>query len=233
MVLRHRVARLILLLPLVFLAGCFTKQGIVMPWTLEHRQLNSRLDTLFMRLDRMDADQVELNRQTRAELGNQIAANREEIDKVIANIEDYGARLNQAALRNRPAPETVRVAAPDNSVAVYDQAYTDYMRGQYETSRQGFAGYLKLYPSGDRAANAQYWLGESYYSEGQYAAAQVEFQKVLTTYPESDKAPAAMFKIGKCLEKLGQKTKARAQYSTLIQKFPNAQEAKLAADLLK
>jgi tol-pal system protein YbgF len=138
-------------------------------------------------------------------------------------------------MRSTPAPDTTHAASPpaDNSTLLYEQAYADYMRGRYDVARQGFLGYLKQYPTGDRAGNAQYWIGECYYDQNQFANAQVEFQKVLTSYPQSDKAPAAMFKIAKCLDQTGDKKRARSQYQSLIQKYPNSQEAKLAADLLR
>ena len=234
MTLRQAIARVALLLPFVFLGGCFTKQGIVMPWTLERREIDTRFDSLNARIDRLEANQEELHRQTRAILGNQIAANTEQIGIVSAKIDDYGDRLNREALRPRPAADTTRPAPPaDNSVALYDQAYTDYTRGRYEVAQQGFTSYLKSYPTGDRAGNAQYWLGECQYDVGQYAAARAEFEKVVSGYPDSDKGPAAMFKIGKCWEQLGDTSKAHTEYRALIQKYPRAQEAVLAAKLLK
>jgi len=217
-----------------------------MPWTAEHQVLERKIDSLNLRINLLDSTSQAQNLETRAELGNQIGVTNEHIEILGAKLDDYGARLSRLAQRSavgagaqgasslKPTPESTSTPTPGaNSVALYNQAYSDYTRGKYELALQGFQSYLKAFPASDLSDNAQYWLGESSYDQGQYPLAVAEFQKVIDKYAESDKAVAALYKIGICLEKLGERDPAIAKYQAVIQKYPFSPEAKLAEESLR
>jgi len=221
------------LLPALLLAtGCFTKQGIVMPWTVEHQSLARKLDSLYARVEQLDTSQRSALTATRADLSSQLAATGERVDIVSAKLDDYVARQSRLTQRLRPTPDTTAKPA-DNAAAVYDQARNDYTTGKFDIARQEFGEFLKQFPDNALASNAQYWLAECYYGRQQFDTARVEFQKVVEHYPESEKVPSARVKLGLCFENLGDKTAAAAQYESVIKQFPSTPEAGIARDNLR
>ncbi|PTW59687.1 tol-pal system protein YbgF [Breoghania corrubedonensis] len=119
-------------------------------------------------------------------------------------------------------------ASPDGSARQeYDQAYSMVLNGQYDQAAQLFKQFLAANPDDPLAANAQYWLGESYFGKGKYREAADAFLKTYTDYPANDKAPDSLLKLGLSLDGLGQKDAACATYSELLTKYPGASGAVL------
>src|SRR4029077_865865 len=67
--------------------------------------------------------------------------------------------------------------------ALYDAAYNDYLKGNYDLSAREFQEYLNNFPTTDLADNATYWIGECYYRQKQYRRAVDQFDQVLQRYP--------------------------------------------------
>ena len=109
----------------------------------------------------------------------------------------------------------------------YDEAYSMVLNGQYDQAAGRFQQFLAAYPDDPLAANAQYWLGESYFGKGRYREAADAFLKTYTDYPANDKAPDSLLKLGLSLSGLGQKDAACATYSELLTKYPGASGAVL------
>jgi len=89
------------------------------------------------------------------------------------------------------------------------------------------------YPTGDLAANAQFWMGESYYTKGDLESAVTAYRKVLADWPGSRKAPDAMVKLGFSLSDLKRTGEARSTLEEVVRKYPGTNAAQLAADRLK
>lgn len=113
---------------------------------------------------------------------------------------------------------------------LYQSAYLDYTKGNYELAMMGFKDYLSSFPDGEFAGNSQYWIGESLYSLGHYSEALIEFERVLEKYPQSPKAPGALLKEGLSFEALGKGDAAKAAYAELVKKYPSSDAAKLATE---
>ena len=73
-------------------------------------------------------------------------------------------------------------------------------------------------------ANAQYWLGETYYVRGQYKNAADAFLKGYKKYKSGEKAPDTLLKLGMSLAELGQKDAACSTFNELKTKYPRAPE---------
>jgi tol-pal system protein YbgF len=221
-------------LSLLLLGGCLTKQGLMMPWTAEHRGIERKLDSLALRMAELESTQQWSCLEMRAELGNQNAATNDRIEVLGAKLDDYVARLSRLAQRTaKPPQESAPAKTSVDSTAPYRTAYQDYVVGKYDLAVQGFQSFLKAFPTSDLADNAQYWLGECYSDLKQYEAAISEFQKVIDNYPESDKVAGALYKQGQCLEQLGENGKAIEKYQVVVQKYSFSQEAKLAEEALR
>src|SRR5262249_53006160 len=96
-----------------------------------------------------------------------------------------------------PVPTTPPGSAPLISPQrMYDNAYSDYMAGQYEIAIQGFTAFISSFPRSDKADDAQLNIGNALYSAGKYTEAAGAFQKVISNYPQSDSVAVAYYKLG-------------------------------------
>ena len=115
---------------------------------------------------------------------------------------------------------------------VYRNALDDYTKGNYDLAIAGFRNYIQNYPRSSLVANAQYWLGESYFSQKNYQQAVTEFDTVIRDFPDSPKVPSAMFKEGDAYLQLGDNQRATQVLCDLItsKKFSRTREAQLARE---
>lgn len=91
-----------------------------------------------------------------------------------------------------------------------------------------FKDFLNKYPSSKLAANAQYWIGESYYSLEKYPEAKNRFLKVLKDYKGSSKEADAALKLGYTFYAMKEWATARKTLEDVVKFFPGSREAELA-----
>jgi tol-pal system protein YbgF len=128
-----------------------------------------------------------------------------------------------------PSPAQAPAIAPRD---LYQQAYSDFARKNYELSIQGFQEYLRLYRDTDLADNAQYWVGECLQAQSKYEDAVAAFNALLRDFVSSDKIPDARYKKGVALEALGRKAQAILEYRFVVERFPGSPAARLAREKL-
>ena len=116
---------------------------------------------------------------------------------------------------------------------MYDNAYSDYMAGQYDIAIQGFNAFIASFPRSDKADDAQLNIGNALYAAGKYREAVDAFQKVISNYPQGDSLAIAHYKMGLTYEALKQPDLARKAFETVVQKYPSAYEAILAKQRLE
>ncbi len=121
---------------------------------------------------------------------------------------------------------------PGGENELYDAAYRDFTRGNYQLAVAGFEDFLRYYPDSDLADNAQYWIGESRFALGELDQAIQDFLKVRDLYPEGNKVAGATLKIGYAFLRKGDSATARRYFDTVIREFPDSDEAKFAQDKL-
>ena len=144
---------------------------------------------------------------------------------------------NTGAGGEQPAPGNV---APATGVGpsfispqkMFDNAYSDYMAGQYELAIVGFNTYISSFPKSDKADDAQLNIGNALYAAGKFRDAIEAFQKVTANYPNSDSVPVAYYKMGLTYTELRQPDLARQAFETVVQKYPAIPEATLAKQRL-
>jgi tol-pal system protein YbgF len=130
------------------------------------------------------------------------------------------------------AVESVR-GNPEDERRSYDAAFDQLKEGRYAEAARRFQSFLQLYPDGEYAPNAQYWLGESYYVTQNYQIALDTFQKLLRQFPDSIKAPDALLKLGYCQYELRQWDEAEATLNRVMQLYPDTTVARLAQGRLR
>jgi tol-pal system protein YbgF len=110
----------------------------------------------------------------------------------------------------------------------YNRASAALKKGDYALAQQGFHDIITMYPSGDYADNAQYWIGVVLLNKGDKKGAIQAFDQVARTYPKSEKIPDALYKIGDTLLAMNNKPKAKEYFDYVIQNYPNTSGANFA-----
>jgi tol-pal system protein YbgF len=157
-----------------------------------------------------------------------------EMDKEIAEMKEFINTLDHKTNTESPAKtptqpvETIatNTAQPTDeknpaAMLEYENAKVSFDSSDYDNAILMFKAFLKKYPSHELAANAQYWLGESYYSLQKYQKAIAEFENVTWKYPNSGKAPDAQFKLGLSYLKQSNKTQAKLELEKVKTNYPN------------
>lgn len=133
-------------------------------------------------------------------------------------------------------PATSQPAAPVPGISgdtLYSNALRDLNGAHYDLSRQEFNDYLKNFPDGAFASNAQFYLGEIFYAQGQYSRAIEAYDGVIVNYPKSSKVAPAMLEKGRALAQTNKKVSATREFRELIRRYPGSDEAKKAATELR
>ena len=116
---------------------------------------------------------------------------------------------------------------------VYNMAYSDYRKGNFELAIDGFKMYVEQFPESPLADNSLYWIGECYFSQKKYAEAIEQFNELLLNYPRGDRIPAAYLKKGISLMELGKKEESLIVFKLLISKYPLEEETKIAQQKIR
>ncbi len=121
------------------------------------------------------------------------------------------------------APRNITAALPGGDAqALYQQGYGALLQKDYASAEGAFRQLLDSYPSDPLAADAQYWIGETYYVRAQYKNAADAFLNGYKKYQSGQKAPDTLLKLGMSLAELGQKDAACSTFGELKTKFPQA-----------
>jgi tol-pal system protein YbgF len=137
-----------------------------------------------------------------------------------------------------PAQTEILVPAPqppssESPLQLYNSAYRDYQKANFDLAIQGFRDFLEQNPNSDLADNAAYWIGESLFAQKKYQDAIAQFDAVVTRYSRSDKVPGALLKKGYAYISLGERAQGIVQLQYVVHEHPNSSEAQLARQRLR
>jgi tol-pal system protein YbgF len=187
---------------------------------------------------RAQAD-IQQELQTVSGLIQQLEGKLEDTNYRIAQLSQQIAATNQElkAFRAVPGVEGPRPGAGlpgagADPESLYQTAYNDYLRGNFDLAILGFRQYLETFPTTDLADNAAYWIGESYYRQGKFGEAVRELDTVLNQYPSSDKTASALLRKGYAHVEMGEQAKGVVHFQHVIRRFPGSDEANLARQQL-
>ncbi|WNJ91916.1 tol-pal system protein YbgF [Bosea sp. 685] len=143
------------------------------------------------------------------------------------DIQGVGRTVPQGALP--PAvprgPSVAAAGGVSSAKEAYDIAYASVLRKEYEQAEMGFRQFLQSYPRDRLAADATYWLGESYFQRQRYREAAEQFLKISRENPRSTKAPDSLLRLGMALNGLGARDQACATYAKVGVDYPAASSA--------
>lgn len=197
-------------------------------------QLTQQVDTLERRTDELQGTAETLNheatstadrqRQLYSDLDTRIQELEANVQAIRASVSvPDGGVLQQGEL---PVPGG---SDRDN----YRVALELLREERYDQSAASFQQFLVAFPTSQLAANAQYWLAESYYASNQFAKALDGFTEVIEKYPDSSKVPDALLKIGYCNYSLKRWSDARTALNRVQADYPTTTAARLADQYLK
>lgn len=230
----------------LFFTGCATKQDVLQ---VNENIRQVRNDQLLLKhqiegIDSLFAVGAELDAQMRAdvrtsldELNHQLTQMQNQLNDMQQVVYMFSQRVTetpvvqQSATTESPPDSTGSVdSASTQAVSsidcrlLWDNAFKDMYRAQFDLAISGFMDHLKYCPNTDLADNSQYWIAESYYELKQHEQAITEYKKLLDSYPDSEKRASAYFKLGRTYEKLADTTKALEYFNILKNDFPGSVE---------
>ncbi len=134
-----------------------------------------------------------------------------------------------------PPPTTAAVTPPSGiqPQRLWQSSFADYTTANYSLAIQGFESYLKYFPKGQQAHEAQLYIGEALFQDKKDAEAVVAYERVISNYPGSASVPTAYFKRGVAFEQLGEPGRAKESYDAVIKQFPETSQATMARQRLE
>ncbi len=192
--------------------------------------LQANLDNLKVDMRSLSGKMDDLSLQVKKP-GDDLALLREDLERRLTAIDERLKKLEKAGEEaEKKGGGKDEVQSPE---AIYQQGLSALKGGNPQQARELLSRFVSAYPKHELTANAQYWIGETYYSEKNYEQAILEFQQLIKNYPTKEKVPAALLKQGMAFKELGDKKSARYVYNKLVDDYPGSAEAKLAKERLK
>ncbi len=128
----------------------------------------------------------------------------------------------------KPSPDGTVVAAlppTDDPEELYRNSYQFILSGDYKTAETGFRDHIARFPDNNRAADANYWLGEALLGQQRYRDAAEQFLDSSKRFSKAKKAPDMLLKLGVSLIGLNQRDVACATFGEIGKRYPNASQA--------
>jgi tol-pal system protein YbgF len=167
--------------------------------------------------------------QQLVQIQENIGVGQQNLAELRARLEARGAQIQSATPGDSAQPQGQANASAD---AMYEASLAQLRRGSNSTARAGLREMLKTYPTSSHAADALYFIGQSFSSENPDSAGSY-YQQVVDGYASSPRAASALYNLGLLAERRKDTAKAKDAYTRVTQKFPQSDEAALARDRLK
>lgn len=223
--LKHLKSSCALFFALLMLCGCFTRQ--------RYNNFNWQNDSLryYTTKQAKEMTQLRIDLYTKSE---ELA---DKIEMLNTRLNESEAQLTQISEKLGRGKKVGADSEEDSSVSpearmIYESAYLNYVKGNYNEAISGFRSYLKVTPESPLSDNALYWIGECYYAMGKRGDAVDTFNELINKYPQSNKRPTALYKSGIIYEEAKEIKTAKMYFEKVLKEFPNSPEAGLAKNRL-
>jgi len=187
-------------------------------------------------MSKISEDVKALNAQS-AFLVGEATAIRAELTRITPIVDEDHAlvqsvRASVEELRRPGAPPPTGVSGNPTAAKLYAAAMASFQADDYRQAQLGWTELTTKFPGDPLAANAQYWIGETYYRQRDFSGALPEFRKVVDGYGTSPQVPEALLKLGLCYRALMDPIRARQTWEQLTANFPTTNAATQARALL-
>jgi tol-pal system protein YbgF len=203
------------------------------------RAQKDSLERVAARLNRALQDSLRGNTELLRHMQGQIVNQLSSVQDLILTVQQLSGQNEQrlAQLREQieqsrqpvtPPPGAPGGAASGGDVeAMFNEGMTR-LKESPAIARVVFQQIVSDHREHARAADAQFYIGETYYAEKNYDQAYRELELVAQSFPASPKAPAALMRAGAIAEERRDVARARRYYQQVQNNFPRSDEARLA-----
>ncbi len=144
-----------------------------------------------------------------------------------------------APIENAPAEQTANVSIPDAAPAptqteadLYNQGFELLKQSQFKEASDTFNKQIELYPQGDLADDAHYWISEAMTVTGDTDLARKNLKAIVVDYPQSTRVPDAKLRLAYIEERKGNLIEARILLQEIVTNFPQSNAAIAAKNRL-
>ena len=200
---------------------------------------NATLDDVQKALEQLD----KASRRSDADVGVQMQKTVEDVATLHGSMETIQYRLGvledaQKKTNDELAKRAEADAAaekkkeelkrPDDPKEFLKLAETKIKDGDVPLGRALYNEFLKKWPKDEKAGEAHFGLGETYYSEDRCREALYEYNKVIQDFAKSASAPDAYLHTSDCFKKLKMVAESKLALETLVKEHPKSDAAKTA-----
>lgn len=132
---------------------------------------------------------------------------------------------NLGSMTTAPGGASIPSKSNEDVAGQYEAAFSALKSGNTAVAKKGFESFLNANPTHPLAANATYWLGESYYTSGEYEKAARIFAESYKKYPKGPKVADSLLKMGMSLGQAGKKKEACVTLKQLKKEFTTGGDA--------
>jgi TolA-binding protein len=190
--------------------------------------LNAKVDTM--------ADEFRAIKEESKETNARLVKLSTKLDDIKTAIQLLPSQVNQPA----PAPSPVESPKPAtagpqaDATKVFEDADRDRLAGRTDLAIQEYREFVKAFPKGERACEAQFRVGELLMKKDDIPNAAAEFDLVIERYDSTCKfQPEARYMKGKAFVKAGQPTAAKDEFRRLAEDYKGTDWERKAKDALK
>lgn len=133
-----------------------------------------------------------------------------------------GLSTNASPAPAPAAPAVDLAALPQDEEGFFNSAHALLLGGDFPASQQAFTSYLAKFPKGAKAADAQYYLGESLLYQDNFADATGAYAKLIKSYPNSPNAATGMVKLARAMRGMGKTGDSCKTLDMMSKQFPKA-----------
>jgi tol-pal system protein YbgF len=167
-----------------------------------------------------------------------IDAARTEIAQIKADESNLSQRMDNIEKQLGIVPGQTGVQTPTlppnvDKKTLFDGAYAKLQAGQFDDARREFRLYVQAFPQDDKADDAAFYVGESFFRQKDFEKAIAEYQKVIDTWPKGDMADDAFLQAGLAALEKGWCVDAGAYLGELVRRYPTSPLLKTARQKLE
>ncbi len=176
-------------------------------------ELVGQQEQLQYQLQQLQKNLNQTNTNTGTGINEDIATQLQNLNERLEKLETEQNQTTSQTQQNIPAETTIAESeVTENTEAtslseediknIYEEAFLQLTRKDYVMAEQQFKDFLQNHEKHQLAANASYWLAETYYVRKNYKTAAAQFLKAYNDYPEGNKRFDSLLKLALSLRSL-------------------------------
>ena len=165
-----------------------------------------------------DASRVEMRLSI---LEEEVSELRGEVERLRHALEQTDDKKSAKKGESSSIPSSIPASIP---ASIYEEGRNFLKEGDFAQAEQSFRAFLQHHADDALAANARYWLGESFYARKMYHQAATQFGESFENDPQGNKAADNLLKLAMSLSFIGEIPAACRALGQIPQLFPTGHE---------